>query len=122
VARYEHYRRGVLEDGLYQDGMSFGFVANALAAARYVTSRRQAQRVTVPVLLAQGGRDSWVAALGHRRFARYAPRCHLWHVPEGQHSMYLDRDVIREPFLKRVLSFYEAQLTGGQAWQESAAC
>jgi lysophospholipase len=115
VARYEHYRQNVLAGGRYQDGMSFGFVANALGAARHVTGRRQARRVTVPVLLAQGGRDSWVAALGHRRFARHAPRCQLWHVPEAQHSMYMERDVIRERFLRRVFSFYDTKLTGDEA-------
>ncbi len=87
-------------------GATFSWLS---AARRSLASVARMRQAAVPVLIVAAGRDRVVSNEAIRRFARKVPGLALTFVPEAQHEILSERDIVRQQFLAAFDSF----VTGG---------
>lgn len=97
-------------------GATLGWVDEACAGAAQARGA-DAARITVPVLLLQGGEDTVVEPSAQQAFCEHVNagktqdspgRCTGWRLPESRHGMLLEIDRLRRPALVEILRFWEA--------------
>jgi lysophospholipase len=64
------------------------------------------QKIRIPVLLFQAGRDTWVGDKGQNFFCQHAPDCELIRYQDAKHEIYWEKDSLRTPYLQKILSFF----------------
>lgn len=87
-------------------GASYKWLNESFKALKSIKKPENIQKVEIPVLLFQAGKDTFVKPDGQNIFAKYAKNCKLIRIEEAKHEIYIERDEIREPYLKQVLDFY----------------
>lgn len=70
---------------------------------------KEAESVTVPVLLLQSGSDRVVMAPDQKRFSLRAPACRLHTFAGARHELLMERDSLRDQALQRIREFFEEQ-------------
>ena len=109
--RYDYYHNIVNNDEELQRGDgSYKWLKNALDVTKKITSKEQASKVEIPVLLFKAGKDDYVKENGLNKFSQYAKNCKMVFLSEAKHEMYREEDSILEPYMKRVVEFYNENL------------
>jgi len=75
----------------------------------------EAGRITVPVLLLQGGEDTVVEPTAQEEFCRHVNggggQCTGWHIIDGRHALLVERDDLRRTTLVTVMDFLATTAT-----------
>ena len=69
-------------------------------------SVKKANRIEIPILLIQAGKDSVVTASAQEEFCKRAkPYCHGITIEGAKHEMFIEKDIYREKLLSAILDF-----------------
>jgi len=102
-------------------GATLGWVDQACAGSAEARGAGAA-RITVPVLVLQGGEDVVVEPSAQQAFCDNvnagkdpdaSGRCVGWRLPESRHGLLVEVDRLRRPALAQILSFWDQVLTSG---------
>lgn len=86
-------------------GVSHGWIRESYAAGQ--RAREDAAKITVPILLLQGGADTIVRPGAQIEFCKNAgPRCIGYVVEGARHAIFNEADVYRVPALTAILDFF----------------
>ncbi|MDO5516927.1 MAG: alpha/beta hydrolase [Clostridium sp.] len=109
--RYDYYHDIENNDTELQRGDgSYKWLKNALTETKKITSKEEASKVEIPVLLFKAGKDDYVKENGLNMFSQYAKDCKMVFVSEAKHEIYREEDSILEAYMKRILEFYSDNL------------
>lgn len=107
--RYRYYHKFLLENPKYQrSGASYNWLNNAFKATKEIVNN--ANKVEIPMMLCQAGKDTFVKPGGQNKFVEKAKNCKLKIYPESKHEMYFEKDSISWNYLEDVFSFYSENL------------
>jgi lysophospholipase len=115
-------KRYALERKAYDDnpdarlgGPSKNWAVRACEAGATARARKNADKITVPVLLVSARADKVVTATGQEEFCKNVNaadpgRCTLVRIAGGAHELFVESDAYRVPALTRILQFFGAPL------------
>lgn len=107
--RYDTYFDKQLKDkNLQTSGGSFNWLKESFKATKEVVEN--SSKIQVPVLLIQAGKDSYVKPGGHDKFVQGSSKCELHHIKESKHEVYIEKDEIFNPYIEKILGFYDSNL------------
>ena len=107
-ARFEHYYNMKLSDPLLQTcSASARWGREAIAACRRVRSDAETKKISVPVLLFQAEKDTFVKNEAQDEFAAKVPLCTLVRMPGMRHELYMGGDETQKEYWQRIFEFYE---------------
>ena len=105
--RYDYYLQKRLSDPLLQTtSPSMGWGMEAVKACARVSSRVEARRVIIPVLLFQAGNEAVVKPASQDAFAYRVPSCSLHRVPGVKHEIYMADSEVLIPYWEEVFAFF----------------
>lgn len=110
VRYLNYFNKQLKHEYLQTSGASYRWLKESFKATDYIVKKENASKVTIPVLLFQAGKDTFVKPEGQNKFALSAPNCKVRLFKEAKHEIYMERDEIFEQYLKEVLSFYYEKL------------
>lgn len=93
---------------LQMGGSSYQWLSECYYATLAATTKCNASKVKVPVLLFQAGQDTLVGDGGQNTFAKYAKNCELVRYDNAKHEVYGETDSILTDYLDRVFNFLNA--------------
>lgn len=109
--RYNYYYNIVNDNEEIQRGDgSYKWLKSALDVTKKITSKEEASKVKVPVLLFKAGKDNYVKENGLNMFSQYAEDCKMIFFSEAKHEMYKEEDSILQPYMKRIFEFFDENL------------
>lgn len=97
------WRRKVPEFQTY--GATYGWTAAAIRGTRRI--RREADRIEIPVLLAQAGQDTMVMPKAQNRFIKRVQKARFLQFPESKHEIFNSIQADRERFYSEVFDFFK---------------
>lgn len=108
--RYNSIHKIITNNKIFQmTGGSVNWFKESLEATNEVVAN--SNKINVPVLLFQAGKDSYVMPGGQDKFVAGNPRyCKLIRYDEAKHEMYFEKDEILFPYLEDVFDFYDNNL------------
>lgn len=105
-ARYCYHENKIAQkEELQRGGGSFRWLLQAIKATKELRKKENIQKIQIPILLFQAGKDTYVKAEGQNEFYHHAKNCKLSRVDQGKHELYFESDEILERYLKEVLDF-----------------
>lgn len=109
--RYNYYHN-ILNDNteLQRGDGSYNWLNNALNITKKITSKEEASKVKIPVLIFKAGKDDYVKENGINMFAQYAQNCKVVFFSGAKHEIYREKDSILKPYIKAVIEFYNENL------------
>lgn len=112
-ARHACYLKRRREDPDYQtSSASYFWGKEAINAGNFVISRRQAEKVKIPVLLFQAEQDSLVKPGAQKKFISRIKDGRLMLVPGVRHEIYRAPNEVLAPYLEEIFLFYEGDKKG----------
>lgn len=106
--RYDYIYNNLVENEVAQRGDgAFKWLNEAFKATAEATSKKNASKVAIPVILFQAGNDTYVRPGGQDEFAAYAQNCKIIKIDDAKHEMYRESDDILLGYLNTVFAFYE---------------
>lgn len=90
---------------LCMGGSSYKWLSESFHATKDLTAKKNASKVSIPILLFQAGQDTLVAPKGHETFAKYAKNCTIVRYENAKHEIYAETDEILPDYLDRVFNF-----------------
>ncbi len=94
--------------GLYpaivMGGPSVGWVKESLTSSHKI--RKAFSRIMTPVIILQAGNDQWVKPDGQYIACQNSKSCELIHIPNAEHEMLMERDVIRDTVMDIIVKFF----------------
>jgi lysophospholipase len=111
-ARYEYFYNKLMDKCEYaqRSGASFHWIEEAFSATKRATSKQNASKVKVPVLLFQADNDTLVKSGGQNEFQRNAEDCKIIFMDGSKHEIYREKDDILIGYLNKVFDFYDKNL------------
>jgi lysophospholipase len=107
--RYDVYFNKQFKDkNLQTAGGSFNWLKESFKATKEVV--KNSNKIQVPVLLIQAGKDTFVKPGGHNKFVQGNSKCELYHIEKAKHEIYIEKDEIVTPYISKVLEFYTSNL------------
>ncbi|MBC7661091.1 MAG: alpha/beta hydrolase [Chitinophagaceae bacterium] len=110
VPRFTRYKRDALRLGQAQGGASFNWVRVVLEMNERLYDAKLVAGVTLPLLMAAAGRDTYVLSTGITSYCKAAKNCVFSQYPTSRHEIYNEVDEIRRPWLTEVIAFYDRHL------------
>ncbi|MDR3594516.1 alpha/beta hydrolase [Clostridium sp.] len=111
--RYEYLYEKIKKNKEYHNGgPSVLWYLESLKATKRLIKRKNASKVTIPILLFQAEHDNHVIPKAQVKFASYAKNCTLIHVKGSMHGTYFEKDDISFYIFDKVLYFYESNIKG----------
>ena len=108
VRRLVHYQWCKHDPSLRLGNISFGWVYRALRSVVKMSKPGYLESIKTPVLLAVAEQDEIVDRDAIRRAGDRLPHGDL--IPlDGYHELFMERDEIRGPFLKRIFDFFDKE-------------
>ena len=106
-ARYEYQLNLRRENVHYQTwGSTWGWASAAYRATEQ--AQKNADKVSVPVLIAQAGQDNMVKNEGQDIFREHCPYASLIVYPKSKHEIFNADEETRRQYYKDILDFYNA--------------
>lgn len=106
--RYEYLYEKIKKNKEYHIGGSSAlWYLESLKATKRLIKKKNAAKVTIPVLLFQAEYDNHVTPKEQVKFATYAKNCTIIHLKGSMHGTYFEKDDILFSVFDKVLSFYE---------------
>ncbi len=107
-ARHFYYLEKRRTNPRYQtSSVSYSWLSGAIRAGKLATRQEQVERIHIPVLLIQAGKDDQVKPGAQKKFARYLPdNCILVRLSSVKHECYRSSTPLLEKYRKLVLDFY----------------
>ncbi|MER2151605.1 MAG: alpha/beta hydrolase [Candidatus Limivicinus sp.] len=106
--RYDYYYRKRLEEPFLQTSKpSIGWGKEAVKACHRVMSRKQTERITIPVLLFQAGAETVVKTESQEQFASLVPSCRFECIPGMKHELYMTDSPVLIPYWETIFAFLE---------------
>ena len=104
--RFLYYReKKTYEKRLQTCGASTKWVREAIRACAHVCAKSEMAKVTIPVLLLQAGRDSYVKNASQDLFAAQVKSCELMRFPSLKHELYMSELNAMKPYWEKIFSF-----------------
>lgn len=88
-------------------GASWGTAATFFDLMHDVVKKENVERITLPVLLFQAERDTYVGPEGHYEFARYAKNLTLYLIKDSGHEIYIENNRITIPYFNQIFRFID---------------
>ncbi len=105
--RFSWYYRKKLGDPRFQTcSASAGWGREAIRACRKVCAKAETDKIRIPVLLFQAGRDAYVKNAAQDQFAAQVPSCTLERFPELRHELYVSDTETLKGYWGRIFDFY----------------
>ncbi len=106
-----NYTRDVAIDNevLRRGGPSLSWLNNSIDIGKYITNKKNAYKVEIPVILFQPENDDFVKEKGQNLFSKYAKDCTLIKVENSKHEIYKEQDHIAKDIIESVISFYNSK-------------
>ncbi|MFL5813962.1 MAG: alpha/beta fold hydrolase [Bdellovibrionia bacterium] len=89
------------------DGVSFRWVQKSLEEG--IKIRRNADKITTPILLFQAGNDVIVKLDGQDEFCKRTKNCRIAFFPTARHEILMENDAIRDRAFSLIQEFFTAQ-------------
>ena len=70
-------------------------------------SPAEEEKIRIPVLVCQAGKDAFVDNEGQNHFVKTAPNAKLLRFPEAKHEIYASGGQIQEQYFRALLKFYQ---------------
>ncbi|MGL4912414.1 MAG: alpha/beta fold hydrolase [Romboutsia sp.] len=109
--RYSTYFKKQLEHKeLQTSGGSFNWLREAFNATNTLIKEENASKITIPVVLYQAGKDTFVRPGGQNKFAKHVKNCRLVLRENAKHEIYIEKDEIFNIYIDEVLKFFNEQI------------
>jgi lysophospholipase len=95
---------------LKMNGPTFGWVAEALRSIKILNDESYLRAIKTPILMGIAGNDKIVDVEAEKRAASLMPNCEEVEIPEARHEIWMERDVLRQPWMIKVSSFLATHL------------
>ncbi|AOR23846.1 alpha/beta fold hydrolase [Clostridium taeniosporum] len=110
-ARYRYYYNIVKNnEDLQRGGASYNWLQASIYATEEITSKDNASKVEIPVMLMQADKDDFVKSGGQNKFKKYAKDCNKIFYEGSKHGLFRERDELLRGYLNNVFTFYEENL------------
>jgi lysophospholipase len=106
-ARFDLFKKETLEADLRMAGPTNRWVITTFASTAALLAPERMARLQMPLFVATAGYDRLVRADAIQRFCVQAPNCESHIYPDSYHEIWNERDLIRNPYLDDILSFYQ---------------
>lgn len=106
-ARHRDYREKRRRTAAYHtSSASYAWGSAAIEAGYQAVRRKNAARVSIPVLLCQAGKDGQVRASAQRKYIKRVRKGSLCRYPESRHEIYRADNAVLKPYMENILEFY----------------
>lgn len=106
--RYDSYFNKQLKyKELQTSGGSFNWINQAFKGIKELLKKENIDNINADILLFQAGKDTFVKPNGHNKFVSLAKNCELVKFEDAKHEIYMEKDEIFNPYMKKVLEFYD---------------
>lgn len=107
-ARFRYYHALRRQDETCQTySATYRWAREAIRAGWLVRRKKEAAKVTAPVLLFQAGKDTLVAPDSHDIFLNRIRNGRMIRVPEIRHEIYRAGNEVLAPYLREIFSFFD---------------
>lgn len=106
-ARHAYYLKLRRKTPCYRtSSASYAWGSAAIKAGCQAVKRKNASRITIPVLLFQAGKDNQVRAAAQENFIKQIEKGRLMKVPSSKHEIYRARQEVLEPYMEKIRTFF----------------
>lgn len=104
--RYENHLEELKEnEKLQRSGGSFKWLLESLKATDKILKNKNVEKIDIPILLFQAGRDTFVRAGGQNEFCERVKNCRKIRFGNAKHEIFLENDEILIEYLKKIKEF-----------------
>lgn len=111
LARFDLFKNETLKADLRMAGPTNRWVITSFEAAASLLAPERMAQLSMPLFVATAGYDRLVRADAIQEFCARAPRAESHVYAESHHEIWNERDMIRNPYLDDILSFYQRMET-----------
>lgn len=109
--RYDYLYKVTSEnEKLHRGGISYGWLNAATNMTSEITNGKNVKKIDIPILMFQAGHDTLVREDGQTKFIKNSKTCTAVKVEDAKHSIFIEKDNILKPYMKRVIKFYTDNL------------
>ena len=106
--RYSYfYNIDINNEAFQKGGASYRWLNEAFEATDNAIKKKNASKVSIPIILFQAGQDTFVKPGGQNKFAEYAQNCELIKIDNAKHEIYREKNEILVPYLGDIFEFLE---------------
>jgi lysophospholipase len=106
-ARFDLFKKDTMDADLRMAGPTNRWVITTFTSTAALLDPERMARLRMPLFVATAGYDRLVRADAIERFCDQAPNCEPHLYADSFHEIWNERDMIRNPFLDDILSFYQ---------------
>lgn len=104
--RFHYYQEKKERSPLFQNsGSSYGWAYQSLKACRFITQKRNCDKIEVPVLVFRSIKDEVVKSSGIFHFVKNTPSARLIHVDGSRHEIYNSPASVLEIYYQKIFNF-----------------
>ena len=104
--RYEnHLEELISNEELQRSGGTFKWIFESLKASDKIVKRKNVQKIDIPILLFQAGRDTFVNDRGQNKFCERAKNCKKVRFDHAKHEIFGENDETLIKYLKMIKDF-----------------
>ena len=104
--RYENHLSELRSnEELQRSGGSFKWVFESLKASDKIVKKKNVEKIDIPILLFQAGRDTFVKDGGQNKFCERAKNCRKVRFDNAKHEIFGENDEILMEYLKIIKEF-----------------
>ena len=102
----EYFNKQIEYKELQTSGTCFNWLNQSFKAIKQLLKEDNIKNIKAELILFQAGKDKYVKPEGHRKFLSVAQNCEFVKFEESKHEIYMERDIIFNPYIEKVLQFY----------------